>query len=192
MDQVHALQLAVKASSRALRKLVEGMVSQAGLQLVDSEKPGVVYLIVDSPLTWAFFALETLPEKTRAFAVVSTPATHPVYYDCLMSYGPSGAFFHADATAAMAALYAAAAGTGAYAMASTLTRSELHVTRLLLQGYHTDDIASCLGISCSTVHSHVSGILCKTGYRDRAQLVAKLLGYSETEFRSQEPESSMA
>jgi DNA-binding NarL/FixJ family response regulator len=88
----------------------------------------------------------------------------------------SGAFFHTDTTTGMATLYAVAASTKTYATASDLTHSELHIVQLLLLGCHTNDIAERIGISCSTVHSHVSNILCKTGYRERSELIAKLLG----------------
>jgi DNA-binding NarL/FixJ family response regulator len=62
-------------------------------------------------------------------------------------------------------------------MTSGLTRSELRIVRLLLQGYETREIARRADASEKTVNAHISNVLGKLGYRDRAQLIAKVLGY---------------
>jgi DNA-binding CsgD family transcriptional regulator len=175
-----SLSIVVQASDEKLRMLVEGMVAQAGLAIADNYRPGI-HLVVDNPLTWAFTALEALPKRERAFAVVSTPATHAVYRDCLMSYRPSGAFFHTDATGGIAALYAAAVGAASYTMTSGLTLTELRIVRLLLQGHTTKAIAAQLCVKCSTINTHFSSILRKTGCCDRAQLVVRILGNDPNE-----------
>ena len=176
MQPLISFSIVVQASDEKLRTLVAEMVAQAGLVIADNYRPGAVHLIVDSPLLWAFAALEALPKRERTCAVVSTQATHPVYLDCLMSYRPSGVFFHTDATGGMAALYAAAAGVTSRTVTSGLTPTELRIARLLLQGYETKAIATRLHITCSTTNSHFSRILQKTGCSDRAQLVARVLG----------------
>lgn len=84
---------------------------------------------------------------------------------------------HTDAERAVAALYAAATGTASTTITSGLTPTELRVVRLLLQGFGTREIARKVSASEKTVNAHISNVLGKLGYRDRAQLVAKVLGY---------------
>jgi DNA-binding CsgD family transcriptional regulator len=171
------LSVVVQASDELLHKLVSGMVTQAGFALIERYQPGAVYLVVDNPLCWAFNALEALPKRERRFAVVSTQVRHPVYTDCLMSYQLSSVFFHTDAARGIAALYAAAAGATSTTMTSGLTPSELRIVRLLLQGHETREIARKVRAAEKTVNAHISNVLGKLGYKDRAQLVAKVLGY---------------
>jgi len=59
---------------------------------------------------------------------------------------------------------------------SSLTARERDVIGLLLAGDSTVDIASALGVSRSTVHSHVQGILRKLGARSRVEAVSIYLG----------------
>lgn len=133
--------------------------------------------MVDSPPGWAITALEALPKCERHFAAVSTQLKHPVYCDCLMSYQLSGVFFHTDAARGIAALYAAAAGVTSTTMTSGLTPTELRIIRLLLQGHGTREIARRVHATKKTVNDHISHVLGKLGYKDRAQLVARVLGY---------------
>jgi two-component system, NarL family, nitrate/nitrite response regulator NarL len=57
-----------------------------------------------------------------------------------------------------------------------LTGREYEVISLMLAGRSTDTIASALGVSRSTVHSHVQGILRKLGARNRVEAVNIYLG----------------
>jgi DNA-binding NarL/FixJ family response regulator len=50
-----------------------------------------------------------------------------------------------------------------------LTARELEVLRLVAQGLHNREIASCLYLSRRTVDTHVSAILRKLGARTRGQ-----------------------
>ena len=54
---------------------------------------------------------------------------------------------------------------------SLLTAREAEVIGLLHAGHATDSIASTLGVSRSTVHSHVQSILRKLGARNRIEAV---------------------
>lgn len=58
----------------------------------------------------------------------------------------------------------------------SLTAREREVIGLLLAGDSTVDIASALGVSRSTVHSHVQSILRKLGARSRVEAVSIYLG----------------
>ena len=53
-----------------------------------------------------------------------------------------------------------------------LTARELDVTRLLHEGYSTEGIAACLGISITTVRNHVSRCLHKLDAHSRIEAVA--------------------
>jgi DNA-binding CsgD family transcriptional regulator len=55
-----------------------------------------------------------------------------------------------------------------------LTKREQQLTRLVLQGYSTLDIADHLVISVHTVQSHLRNIFTKTGVRARRDLVTKI------------------
>jgi two-component system nitrate/nitrite response regulator NarL len=60
--------------------------------------------------------------------------------------------------------------------ASLLTAREREVIGLLLAGRSTDAIALALGVSRSTVHSHVQAILHKLGAQSRIEAVSIYLG----------------
>ena len=55
-----------------------------------------------------------------------------------------------------------------------LTEREQQLTRLVLQGYSTLDIADRLVISVHTVQGHLRSIFTKTGVRARRDLVTKI------------------
>jgi len=62
---------------------------------------------------------------------------------------------------------------------STLTAREHEVISLLLAGRTTKSIASALGVSRSTVHSHAQSILRKLGARNRIEAVSIYLGETQ-------------
>jgi DNA-binding CsgD family transcriptional regulator len=55
-----------------------------------------------------------------------------------------------------------------------LTQREQQLTRLILQGFSTIDIADRLVISVHTVQSHLRNVFAKTGVRTRRDLVTKI------------------
>lgn len=57
----------------------------------------------------------------------------------------------------------------------SLTRREGEVLSLILHGKRAGDIASELGISPATVSDHFTNLLRKTGSRNRAEMLAKLM-----------------
>jgi DNA-binding CsgD family transcriptional regulator len=55
-----------------------------------------------------------------------------------------------------------------------LTQREQQLTRLVLQGFSTIDIADHLVISVHTVQGHLRNVFTKTGVRARRDLVTKI------------------
>jgi DNA-binding NarL/FixJ family response regulator len=161
----------------AIQEAVKHVLTQAGFTVTDRECSGAVFVVLDNPLLWAFEALEQMKREQLTYAVVSTVGSHPAYLDCLASYKPSGVFVSTDGRSALAAIYAASAGSTSYQMMSGLTRTELRIVRLLLKGLDSEAIARHAHIKRDTVNTHISNILSKLGYGDRTQLVAKVLGY---------------
>ena len=82
-----------------------------------------------------------------------------------------------DEKSLLSAVYAASDAQRIYQYQSGLTYMELRVTRLLLLGDDTRQLARKLHISHKTGNAHVSNILCKLGYESRAQYLAALLGH---------------
>ena len=64
--------------------------------------------------------------------------------------------------------------------APSLTRREKDVLRLAAEGYRQAEIATELGVTLSTVDTHVTNILAKLGARSTAQAVAIVLTSSAT------------
>jgi DNA-binding NarL/FixJ family response regulator len=60
-------------------------------------------------------------------------------------------------------------------MATVPTARELHVLRLMANGYSNREIATALAVGEGTIKNHVSSILAKLGVRDRTKAVLKAL-----------------
>jgi DNA-binding CsgD family transcriptional regulator len=72
-----------------------------------------------------------------------------------------------------------------------LTEREQQLTRLVLQGYSTLDIADHLVISVHTVQSHLRNIFTKTGVRARRDLVTNIFfAHYEPRLRDNEQRSA--
>jgi DNA-binding CsgD family transcriptional regulator len=166
----------VDASHATYEKIIEEVLESAGLLTADGPLQYLARVILDFPLTWAIQRLERSDSIMRARTLVATQATHPVYLDCLASYHVAGVVTSTDEPAILSGVYAAATAQKTYQWRSGLTYMELRVTRLLLQGFDTRAAAAALSISSKTINAHVSNILCKLGYENRAQYVAHLLG----------------
>lgn len=166
----------LNTSHVSFRPLVEGVLNRAGIPASEEFRHGVAKVILDFPLTWAFEQLEPLNSFERSHTIVCTQAHHPAYLDCLASYHLSAVVNCTDENSLLAGVYAAAAAQRIYQYTSGLTYMELRVTRLLLMGRDTRELAQELRISHKTVNAHVSNILCKLGYDSRAQYVANLMG----------------
>ncbi len=171
--------VAVDASHANYEKVIEEVLTSAGLLTPDGPVQYLARVILDFPLTWAIARLERADSVMRARTLVATQATHPVYLDCLASYHVAGVVTSTDEPAILSGVYAAATAQKTYQWRSGLTYMELRVTRLLLQGRDTRAAATALSISTKTINAHVSNILCKLGYENRAQYVAHLLGSFE-------------
>lgn len=165
----------VKVSHPDFRALVEPIIGRADLRDEAEMGPGVAEVILDYPLTWAFDQLEAMNSIERARTLVVTQAVHPAYLDSLASYHVSSVVVNTDRNGLLSGVYAAAASQRSYHWRSELTYMELRVTRLLIQGRETKDIATELQVSYKTVNAHVSNILCKLSLTSRAQFLAKLI-----------------
>jgi DNA-binding CsgD family transcriptional regulator len=72
-----------------------------------------------------------------------------------------------------------------------LTEREQELTRLVLQGFSTIDIADALVISVNTVQGHLKNIFTKTGVRTRRDLVTKIFfAHYEPRLRDNERRSA--
>jgi DNA-binding CsgD family transcriptional regulator len=165
----------ISASHPTYERLVDDALRRA--KLLDDDGPAtyLAHVILDFPLTWALARLDELDSVLRARTVVATQATHPVYLDCLASYHVSGVVNSIDEPALLSGVYAAATAQRTYQWRSGMTYMELRVTRALLRGLDTKEVAHLLSISTKTVNAHVSNILGKAAAETRAQYVAQLL-----------------
>ena len=165
----------LKVSHPDFRNLVDPVLDRTGLQDHDEAKPGVAEIILDYPLTWAFDQLEEMDSIQRARTLVVTQAVHPAYLDSLASYHVSSVVISTDRNGLLSGIYAAASSQRSYHWRSELTYMELRVTRLLIRGKETKEIAEELQVSYKTINAHVSNILCKLGLTSRAQFLATLI-----------------
>jgi two-component system nitrate/nitrite response regulator NarP len=65
-----------------------------------------------------------------------------------------------------------------------LTKREREVLLLIMRGMHASDIAEQLSISQSTVSGYFKGLLRKTEARSRSEMVAKVLGWDDSDMLS--------
>lgn len=165
----------VKVSHPDFRALVDPVLGKTDLRDEDEMGPGVAEIILDYPLTWAFGQLEQMNSIERARTLVVTQAVHPAYLDSLASYHVSSVVVSTDRNGLLSGVYSAAASQRSYHWRSGLTYMELRVTRLLIRGKETKEIAEDLQVSYKTVNAHVSNILCKLGLASRAQFLAVLI-----------------
>ncbi len=169
----------LKLAHETFGNLVDEVLARSGLSSPDPSSGGVAEIILDYPLAWAFGQLDTMNSIERARTLVVTQSAHPAYHDCLASYHVSGVVESTNEPALLSGVYAAAASQRTYQWKSGLTYMELRVTRLLLRGFDTGRAAAQLSISFKTVNAHVSNVLGKLGYDNRAQLVAGLLSHHQ-------------
>ena len=167
----------VHASNPIIQSWTEREVEQLGFSTTRESQAVSVHLVADHPATWALHQLESFPASERTRTVVTTMTSHPVYLDCLASYKVSGVCVSMNEREMLASLYAASIRCQTYHAKSDLTKAELRVVRSLLKGMDADALACYLKVSQKTLNSHLSNVLCKLDYRDRTQLVAKVLGY---------------
>lgn len=169
----------LRSAHESFRSLINELLSRTELGSSDPTGGAVAEVILDYPLTWALSQLDGLNSIERARSLVVTQGTHPAYHDCLASYHVSGVVESTNEPGMLSGIYAAAVAQRSYHMKSDLTYMELRVTKLLLKGYDTARAADKLSISFKTVNAHVSNVLGKLGYGNRAQLVAGLLGHHQ-------------
>lgn len=169
----------LRVAHESFTNLVQEILARAGLASSGSSNSGVAEVVLDYPLTWAFAQLEPMNSIERARTLVVTQASHPAYHDCLASYHVSGVVESTDETALLSGVYAAASSQKTYHWKSGLTYMELRVTRLLLKGLDTRSVGGELSISYKTVNAHVSNILGKLGFENRAQFIAGLLSHHQ-------------
>jgi DNA-binding CsgD family transcriptional regulator len=60
-----------------------------------------------------------------------------------------------------------------FGLVYSLTKAEEAITRMLLEGLNTDDIAGARSVSIGTVRNQIKSIMAKTGSHTRAELVRK-------------------
>ena len=169
----------LKMAHETFGSLIDEVLARSGLSAPDPTSGGVAEIILDYPLTWAFAQLDVMNSIERARTLVVTQSAHPAYHDCLASYHVSGVVESTNEPALLSGIYAAASSQRSYQWKSGLTYMELRVTRLLLKGFDTHHAAARLSISFKTVNAHVSNVLGKLGYDNRAQLVAALLSHHQ-------------
>ncbi len=63
----------------------------------------------------------------------------------------------------------------------SFTKRERDVLLLIMRGMHASDIAAELSISQSTVNGYFKGLLRKTQARSRSEMVAKVLGWDDSD-----------
>lgn len=157
--------------SNLVRPTVERIDAQTDRWTADN----YAHVLLDFPLTWALTQLAGMDSVTRARTVVVTQATHPAYHDMLAAFHVSSVVMSDNETSLIAGIYAAASALKVYQWKSGLTYMELRVTRLLVLGYDTNDVAAELKVTRKTINAHISNILTKLGYDSRAQYVAALM-----------------
>lgn len=137
---------------------------------------GTVALVLDFPMGWALRVLELFDKKERLHTVVYTQSERPEYLDCIASFQVSASVAcSADDNVLLSALHAAAVGEKAFPFRSRLTMTERLITRCLLVGKSTREIAAHLFIAEKTVNSHISCILRELEVSSRAELITTLL-----------------
>lgn len=174
-----SVSLRLIVSSHVFKSLVDKVAARQDVRLVEATGRGVAQLVLDFPLTWSFSQLDKMDSVERARTIVVTQSSNGAYLDAIGSYHVSGVLERSDDERLLSCVYAAAASLRTYRWRSGLTYMELRVSRLLLRGFDTKDIAEVLRVSPKTVNAHVSNILTKLGHDSRAQYIAALVSHHQ-------------
>jgi DNA-binding CsgD family transcriptional regulator len=178
MRKTEKVSSTVDSSHENYLRLIEEPLRRVGLLGDHGPSQYLARVILDFPLAWAFKRLEAMDSIIRARTLVVTQGTHPAYLDCLASFHVSGVVNATDEPSLLSGIYSAATAQRTYHWKSNLTYMELRVSRALLQGLETREIASRLSISTKTVNAHISNVLCKTGTENRSQYLAQILAHN--------------
>ena len=126
------------------------------------------------------FDLLTSPTATDAPAIVVVTAyDYPQYTEAALRLGASGLVLKtAPIGELVGAIRRAAAGGLAFARrpggpVARLTRRELDVVRLVVEGRSNDEIAAALGIGPKTVETHLGRIFERLGIASRTELATR-------------------
>jgi DNA-binding CsgD family transcriptional regulator len=151
----------VDSLTPAARRLLDGMLDPTG-------HPGGIPLIVASVAHRARLAAAGETEEVARARVPLRSGGWLVLDGCLVDGGPGdrvAVILQAATSPEIAALIAEAHG---------LSKREREVTRLVLYGLATREIAHALGVSEYTVQDHLKAIFEKVGVRSRRELTAQL------------------
>ena len=144
---------------------------------VTKDEADAMRVLVDIPAGFAVRELQKAPRADARRCVVITPNGSAIYRDALRSFGLLAVITLDDPLPTVAfKLSEALTGRRTHEQYEVLSVSETRVVRLLLCGLAGSEIAGALGVTVKTVNAHVSNLLTRVGFTDRAALVAKVLG----------------
>lgn len=194
-DDHHLLVQAMATALADLGYSIEAAVTTPGdaLRAVALHDPDVLLIDVSFPVGSGFDAArQVVAEHPRTRVLMLTGSESPASMRTALDIGVSGYVRKAQRIEVIAqALNRVAAGEividpelangarlGSVPRQRTpvddLTPREQHVLRLLVQGCSTNEIVAELGVSPSTVRTHVQSIFVKMGVHSRLQAVAML------------------
>jgi DNA-binding CsgD family transcriptional regulator len=161
----------IDVAQPAFARIIDGVLPE-----LDPSSSYIANILIDTPTGYAIQRLSGYAIAIRSRTVVLTHNASPIYNDALAAFHIAAIITTFETPDILSGVYAAATQKRTTEWQTGFSYMELRVLQVLLTGATTAQVAKKLGISHKTVNAHVSNMLGKTRFENRARLITAALG----------------